>query len=67
MTKGLMMILALVSTYFSISHINSHFFSLLVGNAIINAQVVVIQEKPTTVIGEPDVKIYPTECYLQMA
>jgi len=38
MTKGLMMILALVSTYFSISHINSHFFSLLVGNAIINAQ-----------------------------
>jgi hypothetical protein len=37
------------------------FFSLLVSNAIVNAQLVVIDETPTTLTEELDVKIYPTE------
>src|SRR5215207_629133 len=37
------------------------FFSLLVSNSIVNAQLVVMDETPTDPTQELDIKIYPTE------
>src|SRR5918993_4229271 len=37
------------------------FFSLIISNAIVNAQLVVMDETPTDPTEEIDVKIYPTE------
>lgn len=55
-----MMILPLVSASILVTSIII-FFSLLISNAIVNAQLVVMDETPTDPTEELDVKIYPTE------
>jgi hypothetical protein len=55
-----MMILPLVSASILVTSIII-FFSLIISNAIVNAQLVVMDETPTDPTEELDVKIYPTE------
>ena len=54
------MILPLVSSSILVTSIII-FFSLIISNAIVNAQLVVMDETPTDPTEELDVKIYPTE------
>jgi hypothetical protein len=54
------MILPLVSASILVTSIII-FFSLIISNAIVNAQLVVMDETPTDPTEELDVKIYPTE------
>ena|SRR5215203_6278518 len=55
-----MMILPLVSASILVTSIII-FFSLIISNAIVNAQLVVMDETRTDPTEELDVKIYPTE------
>jgi hypothetical protein len=54
------MILPLVSSSILVTSIII-FFSLIISNAIVNAQLVLMDETPTDPTEELDVKIYPTE------